>query len=164
MYFLDGLLIFLGYMFSKYFFSGVWPHRIISKNNLRKIAIIFYQFKHLFWVLKRTVSSRNTQRMFWLRNKKTNFSVYPSYLGPGQESNSSDPDHNRGYLGSDKADLHTNNTCADPEGWQEVRTPLYYHKNIGFLSKTGPYPLKNHKATKPAFNVGPSSACQRNDI
>ena len=36
--------------------------------------------------------------------------------GPGQESNSSDPDHNRGYLGSDKAELHTNNTCADPEG------------------------------------------------
>ena len=25
------------------------------------------------------------------------------------------------------------------------------HKNIGFLSNTGPDPLKNHKATKPAF-------------
>ena len=24
-------------------------------------------------------------------------------------------------------------------------------------SNTGPYPLKNHKATKSAFNVGPSS-------
>ena len=35
---------------------------------------------------------------------------------------------------------------------------LKNHKNIGFLSNTGPYPLKNHKATKPAFNVGPSSA------
>ena len=26
------------------------------------------------------------------------------------------------------------------------------HKNIEFLSNTGPDPLKNHKATKPAFN------------
>ena len=32
---------------------------------------------------------------------------------------------------------------------------LKNHKNIGFLSNTGPDPLKNHKATKPAFNVGP---------
>ena len=29
---------------------------------------------------------------------------------------------------------------------------------------TDPDPLKNHKATKPAFNVGPSSARQRNAI
>ena len=34
-------------------------------------------------------------------------------------------------------------------GWR-----LKNHKNIGFLSNTGPDPLKNHKATKPAFNVG----------
>ena len=33
-----------------------------------------------------------------------------------------------------------------------------------FLSNTGPEPLKNHKATKPAFNVGPPSAHQRNAI
>ena len=31
-------------------------------------------------------------------------------------------------------------------------------QNIGFLSNTGSDPLKKHKATKPAFNVGPSSA------
>ena len=50
-------------------------------------------------------------------------------------------------------------TCADPEGGgQGVRTPLKNHKNIGFLSNTGPDPLENHKATKPAFNVGPSTA------
>ena len=36
--------------------------------------------------------------------------------------------------------------------------PLKNHKNIGFPSKTGPGPLKNQKAAKPAFNVGPSSA------
>ena len=30
--------------------------------------------------------------------------------------------------------------------------PLKNHKNIGFLSNTGPDLLKNHKATKPAFN------------
>ena len=39
---------------------------------------------------------------------------------------------------------------------------LKNHKNMRFLSNTGPNPLKNHKATKPAFNVGPISARQRN--
>ena len=29
------------------------------------------------------------------------------------------------------------------------------HKNTGLLSITGPDPMENHKATKPAFNVGP---------
>ena len=44
---------------------------------------------------------------------------------------------------------------ADPEGGgQGVRIPLKIHKNIGFLCNTGPDPQKNHKATKPAFNVG----------
>ena len=38
------------------------------------------------------------------------------------------------------------------------------HKNIGLLSNTDPDPLENHKATKPAFNVGLSSARQRNAI
>ena len=42
--------------------------------------------------------------------------------------------------------------------------PLKNHKNLGFLSNTGPDPLKNYKATKPAFNVGPPSARQRNAI
>ena len=44
---------------------------------------------------------------------------------------------------------------------------LKNHKNIGFLSNTGPDPMKNHKATnmtKPAFNIGPSSARLRNAI
>ena len=40
--------------------------------------------------------------------------------------------------------------------------PLKNHKNIRFLSNTGPDPLKNHKATKPEFNEGPSSIRQRN--
>ena len=40
--------------------------------------------------------------------------------------------------------------------------PLKNVKNIGFLSNTGPEPLKIHKATESAFNVGPSSARQRN--
>ena len=38
------------------------------------------------------------------------------------------------------------------------------HKSIAFLCNTGPYPLKIHKATTPIFNVGPSSARQRNAI
>ena len=50
-------------------------------------------------------------------------------------------------------------------GWgQGSGHPLKNHKNIGFLSNTSPDPLKNCKATKPAFNVGPSSALQRNAI
>ena len=32
--------------------------------------------------------------------------------------------------------------CADQSMGQEVRTPLENYKNIGFLSKTGPDPLK----------------------
>ena len=36
--------------------------------------------------------------------------------------------------------------------------PWKITQNIGFLSNTGPDPLKNHKATKPEFNVGSSSA------
>ena len=39
--------------------------------------------------------------------------------------------------------------------------PLKNHTNVGCLSNTGPDHLKNHKATKPAFNVWPSSAHQR---
>ena len=31
--------------------------------------------------------------------------------------------------------------------------PLEKHKNIEFVSNTGPDPLKNHITTKPAFNV-----------
>ena len=50
--------------------------------------------------------------------------------------------------------------CADPEGRQGVPTALL----IGFLSNTCPDPLKNHNATKRAFNIGPSSARQRNVI
>ena len=42
--------------------------------------------------------------------------------------------------------------------------PLKNHQNIGFLRNTGPDTLKNHKDTKPAFNVGPSSVHQRNPI
>ena len=49
--------------------------------------------------------------------------------------------------------------CADPEGGQGS-DPLKNHI-IWFLSNTGPDPLKHHKATKTAFNVGPSSAHQR---
>ena len=39
-------------------------------------------------------------------------------------------------------------------GGPDPPLPLKIKKNIGFLSNTGTNPLKNHKATKPAFNVG----------
>ena len=42
--------------------------------------------------------------------------------------------------------------------------PLRNHKGMEFLSKNGPDPLSNHKGTKTAFNVGASSARQRNAI
>ena len=44
--------------------------------------------------------------------------------------------------------------------------PLENHTDTctSFLSKTGPDAQENHKASKPAFNVGPSSAHQRNPI
>ena len=37
--------------------------------------------------------------------------------------------------------------------------PLKNHKNLEFLSNTGLDPLKNHKATKPEFNVWPFEWC-----
>ena len=47
---------------------------------------------------------------------------------------------------------------ADPEGLgQGCPDPHEKSQNIGFLSNTGPDPLKYHKATKQAFNIGPSS-------
>ena len=42
--------------------------------------------------------------------------------------------------------------------------PLKNHANMGFLSNSGSDSMKNHKATKQAFNVGPTSARQRNAI
>ena len=42
--------------------------------------------------------------------------------------------------------------------------PLKNHKNIGFLSNSGPDPLKNYEATEPAFNGGPSLAHKGNAI
>ena len=55
-------------------------------------------------------------------------------------------------------------TWADPEGGKGSGPPppppkKKNHKNIGFLSNTAPDPLKNHRATKPAFNVGPYNWC-----
>ena len=51
-------------------------------------------------------------------------------------------------------------------GGQGVRSsPLNNHKTIGVFSDTGPESLKKkHKAAKSAFNVGPSTAHQRNAI
>ena len=49
-------------------------------------------------------------------------------------------------------------------GGQGVRTHRKNHKNLGFLSNTGPDLPKIHKATKQALNVGPLSARQRNAI
>ena len=49
-------------------------------------------------------------------------------------------------------------------GGQGVRISTEKSQIITFLSITGSDPLKNHKDTNPAFNVGPSSARQRKAI
>ena len=41
-------------------------------------------------------------------------------------------------------------------GGRGSMAPLKNHTAIGVLSNIGPDPLENYKATKPAFNVGPS--------
>ena len=61
-----------------------------------------------------------------------------------------------------KVSIFVQYTCADPEGGGGGGAggpdPVKNHKNIGFSSNTCVDSLKNHKATKQAFNVGPSSA------
>ena len=53
-------------------------------------------------------------------------------------------------------------SCALPEG--EGCGPMGNHNTVGFLSNIGSEPTKTRKATKPAFNVGPQSAGQRDAI
>ena len=59
---------------------------------------------------------------------------------------------------------------SDPEGGgggdrgSGPPPPKKWHKYIWFLSNPGQDPLKNHKATKPAFHGTLSSARQRNAI
>ena len=50
------------------------------------------------------------------------------------------------------------------EGNRGQDPALKNHKNIGVHSKFGLDTLKNDKATKPAFHVGPSSTSKRNAI
>ena len=49
---------------------------------------------------------------------------------------------------------------------EKLRDPKLPEKshNVGLISSIGPVPLKNYKATKPVFNVGPSSARQQSAI
>ena len=51
--------------------------------------------------------------------------------------------------------------CGNPETTGGQDPPPWKITKLGFLSNIGPDPLKNHKATKSAFNVGQSSASQR---
>ena len=57
--------------------------------------------------------------------------------------------------------------CADPEGLVDKGSgpPEKSQRYTGFLSNTGPDLLKISKLPdRPAFNVGPSSALQRDAI
>ena len=49
-------------------------------------------------------------------------------------------------------------------GGPDPPPPPEKSRKYRFLSNSSPNPLKNHKATKPTFNVGPSLARQRNAI
>ena len=53
---------------------------------------------------------------------------------------------------------------ADPEGGQGVRTPSEKSQKYRVSSQYWSGSTENHKAIKPAFNVGQSSARQRNAI
>ena len=72
------------------------------------------------------------------------------------------------YTLAGKIDKHMGRSRGGGGGDRRSRhpppPPEKSKKNIGFLGNTGPDPLKNHKVTKPVFNVGPSLACQRNTI
>ena len=54
--------------------------------------------------------------------------------------------------------MHIRGSRGPGSGDSDHTPPPKNHKAIWFLSNTGPDPLENHKATKTAFNVGPSSA------
>ena len=70
------------------------------------------------------------------------------------------PQHSQLHLKS----LYIRSACADPEGGQGVGIPPpLKSQNIGFLSNTGPDPLKITKLPT-VFIVRPSSARQRNAI
>ena len=90
--------------------------------------------------------------MFWVRNKQNEFLFMLSYLEVWMEISGSQNPHSGPHI------------CVDPEGAGGADLPLENRKAIGFLSNTGPDPLENHTATKPAFNVGPLSARQQNVI
>ena len=49
-------------------------------------------------------------------------------------------------------------------GGPDPPPPLERLQKIGFLSNTDPAPLKIRKATRPEFNVRPSSVRQQNAI
>ena len=66
-------------------------------------------------------------------------------------------------MGSQKGRLNEHHGRIQRGTWGS-RPPLKITKNIGFLSNSGPDPLKNHKATKPVFNVGLLLARQQNAI
>ena len=51
--------------------------------------------------------------------------------------------------------------CGSREGTGGLDPAPLKSQKYRVLSNTGPAPLKNHKATKPEFNVGPSSVRQR---
>ena len=76
--------------------------------------------------------------------------------------NSLDPDQTLQNVGYE-LDSYWLTACVDPEGGRGS-VPPKKSQNIGFLSNTGLDTLKNHKTTKPALNVMPSSTRQRNAI
>ena len=54
--------------------------------------------------------------------------------------------------------------CGSRQGDKGSGPPPALSQNLLFLSHSGLNPLKNHKESKPAVNVGPSTAPQQNAI
>ena len=78
----------------------------------------------------------------WINKNCTIFVVLRKHVGMTRQCHKHRPTHGT---------VSNSNTCAAPGG---VRTTLLEnHKAKGFLSNTGPDPLKNHNANKPAFNM-----------
>ena len=82
-------------------------------------------------------------------------------LAQGPQHNDAGEARTRGPSVSESS---TGLTRADPEEGTGGPDTLRNYKNIGFLSNTGPDPLKNHKATRPAFSDGQPSSRQRSAI
>ena len=68
------------------------------------------------------------------------------------------------YAQIQRRDIRSGTTPHPPPPPPPTPRKLQSCRVLYKIINTGPEPIENHKATKPAFNVGPPSACQQNAI